>query len=128
MHPCGPLSPLLRALSSAFHIPRSGSRTAATSKMECFVIIVKGWYSSWYSFSVEVPFMAPAIYRKAWYWKVSNFRWKAKLHAWSYIMPPRSRWGYTKNLEVLSKGLWNFPKRLTVLLSLLRGRRNSLQK
>ena len=47
--------------------------------------------SWWWSFSVESPLMVPVIAMEALYWNNSNFWWKAKLNAWSYMISPWSR-------------------------------------
>ena len=54
--------------------------------------------SSSYSFSLDVPLIAPVIANAALYWIESSFWWNEALYAWSYMMSPQSRWGLIKDL------------------------------
>ena len=44
--------------------------------------------SSSYSFSLDVPLIAPVIANAALYWIESSFWWNEALYAWSYMMSP----------------------------------------
>ena len=53
--------------------------------------------SSSYSFSLDVPLIAPIIVNAALYWMQSRFWCNEALYAWSYMMSPKSKWGLIKD-------------------------------